>query len=783
MQSSSLTNPTSSPSPDTALSRPGWVGRHLELVVVAGTLLLFLLLGFWYSLAVPPFEAPDEIHHYAFARHLSQGYGLPVQTTESSGPWEHEGTQAPLYYFLVGRLIAGIDQSDFDSISVLNPHANLGDPLFPGNKNRMLYSARQLPLAGTNLAVHVGRWFSLLLGSITLLLTYGIARLALPGSRIQPLLVLLTVAAIPQFQFISATVSNDNLAITLSTATILLLARILSRPDNAPAGYEWLGVGLLVGLAALSKLHALGLLGLSGLVICWLAWQRRDGWLLVRAGLLVFVPVLLIAGWWYWRNYTLYGEWLGVQQLLTINGLRVDARSLDELLGELRGVRYSFWGLFGWFSILMPGFVYTGLDVLSVMAAAGVGIFVVTAWPRRATILQQPQVRVQLLLLIWVLLLIGLMFYWLTFATSGQGRLLFPAISGYGVLIVFGLGLWIRLVPSPWQLPLFLLLPAGLLISSLYTLTVLLPVSYHAPGPLDAVPAQAKPYHVIYSTPAGEEIELLAVEVEEGRFQPEDEVSVTLYLRTAKPIQDDYPLFVQLLAQEELVVGNVTTHPGWGRLPTSLWQPGAIYADRYRVTVWDNVSNRSPLMTKVFVGFVDPHSRLPLPIHSGNGRPVARAYISELSVLSNQPLDPAIFLMRPADADFSGQLRLLGYEYPPNGQVGRDRQIPVTLLWEASSQPTQDYTAFVHLVDGQGAQVSGFDQPPAEGRFPTSAWQSGDRSLSRFPIAIPPTLSPGTYELWVGLYADNAGLERLPVTATSQRIQDQRVLLGIIELR
>ena len=783
MQSSSLTNPDSSPFVETAFSRPGWVGRHLELVVVSGTLLLFLLLGFWYSLAVPPFEAPDEIHHYAFARHLSQGNGLPVQTAESGGPWEHEGTQAPLYYFLVGRLIAGIDQSDFDRISVLNPHANLGDPLFPGNKNRMLYSARPLPLVGANLAMHVGRWFSLLLGFATLLLTYGIARLALPGSRIQPLLVLLIVAAIPQFQFISATVSNDNLAITLSTATVFGLAHLLSRTDHAPIWYEWLILGLLVGLAALTKLHALGLVGLSGLVICWLAWQRRDGWLLVRAGLLVFVPALLLAGWWYWRNYTLYGEWLGVKQLLTINGLRVEPRTLDDLLGELRGVRYSFWGLFGWFSILMPGFVYTGLDVVSVMVAAGVALSVVVAWPNRATILQQPHMRVQWLLLIWVLMLIGLMFYWLTFATSGQGRLLFPAISGYGVFIVSGLSLWVRLISGPWRLPLFLLLPVGLFAASLYTLAVLLPDSYHAPDPLRSVPAQATPYQAIYRTPHGEEIELLAVKVEGGRFQPGDEVSVTLYLRTAAPIQSDYPLFIQLLAQEELVVGNVTTHPGWGRLPTSLWQPGAIYADRYQVTVWDNVSNRSPLMTKVFVGFVDPRSRLPLPVHTADGVAVDRAYVSELSVLSNQPLDPAIFLLRPTDADFSGQIRLLGYEYPPGGQVGRDRQIFVTLLWEASGQPAQDYTAFVHLVNGQGEQVSGFDQPPAEGRFPTSVWQTGDRSLSRFPIEIPAGLAPGTYELWAGLYADEAGLERLPVTANTQRIQDQRVLLGIIQLQ
>ena len=73
-----------------------------------------MCLGVAYSLVVPPFEKPDEVYHYAFARHLSEGNGLPVQTLGSLGPWEHEGTQAPLYYFLVGRLTAGIDQGDFD---------------------------------------------------------------------------------------------------------------------------------------------------------------------------------------------------------------------------------------------------------------------------------------------------------------------------------------------------------------------------------------------------------------------------------------------------------------------------------------------------------------------------------------------------------------------------------------------------------------------------------------------------------------------------------------------
>src|SRR5512135_2702421 len=135
--------------------------RNAVRYAAAGILLFFLCVGFLYSLAVPPFEAPDEVYHFAFARRLAQGGTLPVQTTESQGPWAHEGTQAPLYYFLVGRLTAGIDQGDFDQLSRRNPYANLGNPLYPGNKNIMLYSSAQPALAGSNLALHVARWLSL----------------------------------------------------------------------------------------------------------------------------------------------------------------------------------------------------------------------------------------------------------------------------------------------------------------------------------------------------------------------------------------------------------------------------------------------------------------------------------------------------------------------------------------------------------------------------------------------------------------------------------------------
>ncbi|MCB0112919.1 MAG: phospholipid carrier-dependent glycosyltransferase, partial [Caldilineaceae bacterium] len=386
-----------------------WPSTWAERMAVVLIIGVFAALGFAYSVRVPPFETPDEVHHYAFARHLALGNPLPIQTTDSRGRWEHEGTQAPLYYYLLGRLIAGIDQSDFDAIDQVNPYANLGNPLYPGNKNYMLYSAVERPSAGTVLAVYVGRWFSLFLGIFTLLFCYGIARLAFPGSVALPLLALATTAAIPQFQFISATVSNDNAVILFGSAVIFWLARLLTFAPERPLRWWDLGIlGVLLGAAALSKLQGLGLLGLAGLVICWLAWLRKDVRLLLRAFLPVAVPVVLIAGWWYWRNFSLYGDWLGVDQLLSINGMRSEPRTAAQFWGELRGVRYSFWGLFGWFSILLPVFIYRVLDVISVVAVFLKEMTQVSLWRAAADRPAQQARRVHLLLLVWFAMLLFL---------------------------------------------------------------------------------------------------------------------------------------------------------------------------------------------------------------------------------------------------------------------------------------------------------------------------------------------------------------------------------------
>jgi 4-amino-4-deoxy-L-arabinose transferase-like glycosyltransferase len=790
----------------TQRTRAAWLQRAL----LAGALSLFVVLGFGYSMVVPPFEKPDEVYHYAFAQLLAGGNPLPVQAGEASGPWSQEGSQPPLYYWMLGRLISSIDLSDYNDVSQLNPHANIGDPLFPGNKNVMLYSAVPRPLAGTNLAVHIGRWLSLLMGTLTLWLIYGIARLVFPRSPFEAWLVLATVAVVPQFAFISSSVSNDILIALLSTAVIYWLARLLTRSDDQPIPWwEWAVLGILFGLAALSKVQGVGLLALIGIVVIGLAWRRHSWKILPEAIALVLLPAAAIAGWWYLRNYRLYGDWLGVVPLFTENGLRARPQTWSGFLGEMRGLRYSFWGLFGWFNILLPNWVYRMLDLLSLIAVAGVAGTLLIDWrQRRMHPGSRPEhrnrtgasQRVMLLLTLWAAMIVGMLVASSFVVLTSQGRLTFPALSAFGVLLVTGLVFWLRLPAmlssaaesrrvgkeagpsSDRLLAVLALIPLGLLLCSVYSLTILLPRSYR---PLPSVPALPNGVQVS-RTRYADHLELVGVQYPGERFRGGQAVPVMLYWKTDAKLSPNYVLFVQLLDEDRRVIANVTSHTGWGRNPTSLWQPGAVYPDAYELAIPGGVNDRAPLLATLYVGFIDPISGTPVQAYDTDGAPT-EGMVGRIPLVPSPKGELETTNLTPASVAFEDSIRLAGYTYPPVLEASqRDTGGPsltVRMLWEAEGQPQGEYTAFVHLVEPGGDPVAGFDRPPADHGFATPYWRQGDRFLSDYTLALPPGLPAGGYQLWAGLYrSDSQGSLRLPVQDADRPALHDRVLLGTIEI-
>jgi hypothetical protein len=135
---------------------------------------------------------------------------------------------------------------------------------------------------------------------------------------------------------------------------------------------------------------------------------------------------------------------------------------------------------------------------------------------------------------------------------------------------------------------------------------VLFPQSYARPAPIPAVPPDAVMVNRVYE----DIIELVAVQLPAGTFVQGDKVPVTLYFRKLAETGQEYELFVQLLDQHIKEIGNITTHPGWGKNPTTFWKLGELYADPYTIYLDKNINDVDQIEARLYVGFMDEHGML-----------------------------------------------------------------------------------------------------------------------------------------------------------------------------
>jgi Flp pilus assembly protein TadD len=126
----------------------------------------------------------------------------------------------------------------------------------------------------------------------------------------------------------------------------------------------------------------------------------------------------------------------------------------------------------------------------------------------------------------------------------------------------------------------------------------------------------------------------------------------------------------------------------------------------------------------------------------------------------------------PADLRFGDTITLRSYAATQD--VDR---LQVTLYWEASAPPTEDYQMFIHVLDIDGHIVAQRDTAPVDNRYPTSQWRAETLIEDRHVIALDEPLPPGEYHAVVGLYRLSDGA-RLPVTpAEDERVANDSVLV------
>jgi 4-amino-4-deoxy-L-arabinose transferase-like glycosyltransferase len=864
-----------------AVARPGPVGpdrlQRYGLVIILG---VFIILGLLYDFTVPFFEKPDELKHFAVLQFIQRQGQLPVVQEGVYEPWDQEGTQPPLYHVLAAMGAAWLDLSNFQE-PPRNPHY-VDERSFVwrerGNNNLYLHApGESWSTTPVFIAARLARWLSLLAGSGTIILTYYLARIVFvdnaasvsspmkPGSiaaaasfdtaaptqdtaaptqdaaapqtgksedkrlttnslftassaHTLPLLAAALVAFIPQFLHVSTAITNDSLSVTVAAAALVLLALILKR--GASTRYA-IYLGFILGLGALAKLSLLYLGPLTGLVLLIDFYRRRSLRRLLKYGLIIGGLALALAGWWYWRNWQLYGDPLALKAHLLYRGGPLDPRpGLAQLWqSEMTGLELSFWAAFGAGQILLEAWLYEILRWVKYLILAGL---VIGLW--RSTYYQLSIINDQLsskpqsvydtlratrqalrtiqplhhssfiiltLLLLWTLTIFVALLRWMQITPASWGRLLYPALPALDVLAAWSLA---QFQPAPR--PRFESNPARyalrtrhyilrastclpwLLLLFLFSLALISPFRYiraaYARTPLIAeadIPlAEINQLDLFYGPEA---LHLVGYRIEKEHVRPGEWLPVTLYWQATQPLAKNYSAFAHLLDIQGNVIGQANSYPDGGRWPTSLLPPGKALADTHYILV--SPQAKAPQISRLAIGifeFEEP-ARAAKPALNRAGERV-EPIVEGVPIWPEQwpELKPA----RPLEATFGRQIKLIGYDPIDEKQVRPGSRIPITFYWETVASPGRNLNLFIHLVEpASQTQAAGFDGPPD---YPTRFWQPGQTIIDARTLAFPGDLPPGEYELRIGWYSLD-DFARLPLAGEGEA-GDAVVLFSLV---
>jgi hypothetical protein len=400
-------------------------------IILLVLLIAQFALALQYSFRNPLGEAPDEADHWAYVVHLATTRTLPV------GPELTQAKHPPLYY-MGGALFAMLGEPAIDFF-----HPNPAVDLTPGpaySPNFFQHGAAEAPpWQGAQLAFHLARLWSLLLGTLTLAAAAALARVALPAQPLLPLVVVALLGFMPEFLFLSGSVTND-MAAACFGALALWGGLRLYRSGGRVQGAWWVGPVLAAGF--LSKASSAALWPIVALAIAlgartaahapqrwaWAMWRR-----MITTGVAIFLPAVLLVTPWLLRNLRLYGDPMGMAMARQTIDQRTAAWTGSDTLWLLRGWFVSFWGKFGGAGhIPMAGWIYALLAGLSLLALAGL----LALWWRGGW----TRVRWPLLLLAGAAVAVALAMarYSLIALGTDQGRLLYPAAAAIVLLLAAG---------------------------------------------------------------------------------------------------------------------------------------------------------------------------------------------------------------------------------------------------------------------------------------------------------------------------------------------------------
>ncbi len=744
-------------------------------------LFVFVCLALFYSISIPLFEGPDEDAHFRFAKYIADQRALPVQAfAPGGGDAGHQGWQPPLYYALAALVIAPLDTSDYSEHLYRNDAATfVGDPSCCGRNIYYHFANENFPYTRTTLAVHLARLLSIFFGAITVAATYALAKTILNRAREFriwnlefgiPLAAASIVAFNPSFLFASALVSNDAPLAAFSSLVLLAWVKLL-RGHIALDVKSAAMLGALISLGVLTKTTALALVPLTLLLSASIIFQRHRGnargWLrdaTIHSLLFVFC-FLLFSGWWFARNWILYGDPLAAR-LVQISALfpRAGPLTLAELFQiNLPWLWQTFWGG------PTPGDFPTGILILLFTLTGLALLGLLQTFSRIANL----EFRISILFLaawLFVIFAAQIQFVRLTVGAD-QGRYLFPAIAAFALFFVVGLqeiadwGLrasraaGMRIAKRKLRISNFEFRISVLLPPAFFALALFVPLAY-------VNPAYARPALLSESDLArvsnplrvhfAEQIELRGADIGARAVKAGETLDVTLTWRARARMPASYRVFVHLIAPDDARAGGADVIPARGAFPTLYWNPGDALRDVVRVPV-DAAARAGKYFVQVGLYPVGKgNQRLEIADSGGESRAI-------IGAIKIAPRDsPAYAPATRVAANFADLIELVGYDFTREPNAVR-----LALYWRARAAMEREYTVFIHVLDANGKIVAQMDRLPQNGIYPTSIWDAGEIVRDDYRLTLPTNPRGADYRIALGLYRADTGA-RLPILGTSR---------------
>lgn len=405
-------------------------------VAAAFIIALGFALSSHYAIRTPMWQYPDEPAHYNYAFNLaSTGQMVEIK----AGDWDQERLER----LKADRFPAG---EDLDWIQ----YENHQPPLYYALVG---WLATIEPAASADQRVYALRLFTALIGCLALALAYRFIGLLLPADAWTRLFATLFFAAIPMHAAMLGAVNNDALGEVIAVgllvaASVALLGGVTYR--------RALLIGVLIGLALLTKVTIYPVAGVCAVAILWRIWRRGAGEPKWGLTLMVAVSSIALSGWWFVRNMIVYGLadpfGLARHDLVVVGQPRTGPITGEAVNYFVTTMFNSFWGQFGWMGVPMERRVYLVLLVGMILAAIGMAIAIGRLALAGRLRIAGNEAWILATVVIGVTLA-EVVYYNLTYIQA-QGRYLFPALTGLAALMAVGWRelLFVRFRPAAYAL-------------------------------------------------------------------------------------------------------------------------------------------------------------------------------------------------------------------------------------------------------------------------------------------------------------------------------------------